>query len=309
MELITPPFLKKGDTIAIVAPARKVARNDVEPAIKLFEKWGFKVLLGENIYKSYNQFAGTDTERASDFQSMLENPNVKAIICARGGYGTIRILEHINLRALQRDPKWIVGYSDVTVLHSILNSWFMVETLHGIMPYNFTKNAEDNEATSSLKLVLLGESPAYTAAPHSHNKTGNASGLFVGGNLSILYSLSGTDADINTEGKILFIEDLDEYLYHIDRMMMNLKRSGKLRNIAGLVVGGMTDMNDNSTPFGKEAIDIIKEAVDEYDYPVCFNFPAGHVEQNLTLIMGRSAELTVNEGGVSLVFTPAACKI
>ncbi|MFO8021977.1 MAG: LD-carboxypeptidase [Perlabentimonas sp.] len=309
MELITPPFLKKGDTIGIVAPARKVTRSDVEPAIKLFEKWGFKVLLGKNLYKTYNQFAGTDLERAADFQSMMENPKVKAIVCARGGYGTVKVLEHINLRALQRDPKWVVGYSDVTVLHSILNSWYMVETLHGTMPFNFPKDGSDNEATISLRSVLLGESPTYNAEPHSFNRLGAASGMFVGGNLSILYSLSGTDADINTEGKILFIEDLDEYLYHIDRMMMNLKRSGKLRNLAGLVVGGMSDMNDNPTPFGKDALEIIHETVKEYDYPVCYNFPAGHVERNLTLIMGRPAEVVVNEHGASLVFSPAACKI
>ena len=309
MELITPPILKKGDSVGIVAPARKVTKEEIEPAIKIISQWGFNVVEGKNLYRSYNQFSGTDLDRASDFQQMIDNPEVKAIICARGGYGTTRILDHINLRNLQRDPKWVVGYSDITVLHSLLNSWYMVETIHGIMPVNFPKNMEDSVATESLRRVLLGDAPTYTAMHHPFNREGSIKGELCGGNLSILYSLTGSHADINPERKILFIEDLDEYLYHIDRMMMNLKRSGKLSNLAGLVVGGMTDMNDNTVPFGMNALEIIREAVDEYDYPVCFNFPAGHIDNNLALIMGRRAILEVNHNETSLTFQTATCNL
>jgi muramoyltetrapeptide carboxypeptidase len=236
---------------------------------------------------------------------MIINPDVKAIICARGGYGTVRILDYINLRMLQREPKWIVGYSDITVLHGILNSWFMLETIHGIMPINFPANSIANSSTESLRKVLFGENPIYDAPSHPFNRLGSASGALCGGNLSIIASSAGTDADFFTNDKILFIEDLDEYLYHVDRMMMNLKRTGKLKNLAGLVVGGMSDMNDNTIPYGKTALEIIREAVDEFDYPVCYGFPAGHQPENMALIMGREANFRVDENGATLEFLPA----
>ncbi|MDY0255412.1 MAG: LD-carboxypeptidase [Tenuifilaceae bacterium] len=309
MELISPPILKKGDTVGIVAPARRVIREEIEPAIKIFESWGLKVKLGANIFGAYNQFSGTDIERAADFQSMIDDAEVKAIICARGGYGTIRLLDHINLRYLQRDPKWVVGYSDITVLHSILNSWFKMETIHGPMPINFPQNGTDNSSTRSLQRVLFGECPSYNIAPHESNRSGMAEGELCGGNLSILYSIAGTDADINTSNKVLFIEDLDEYLYHVDRMMMNLKRSGKLSQLAGLVIGGMTSMKDNTIPYGQGAIEIISNAVAEYDYPVCFGFPAGHLDENLALMLGRNVTLKVANDGVQLSFSAPACEL
>jgi muramoyltetrapeptide carboxypeptidase len=305
MELISPPILKSGDAVGIIAPARKVVRAEIEPAKKMLEGWGLKVVLGQNLFGSYNQFSGTDTERASDFEAMIINPDVKAIICARGGYGTVRILDYINLRMLQREPKWIVGYSDITVLHGILNSWFMLETIHGIMPINFPANSIANSSTESLRKVLFGENPIYDAPSHPFNRLGSASGALCGGNLSIIASSAGTDADFFTNDKILFIEDLDEYLYHVDRMMMNLKRTGKLKNLAGLVVGGMSDMNDNTIPYGKTALEIIREAVDEFDYPVCYGFPAGHQPENMALIMGREANFRVDENGATLEFLPA----
>lgn len=309
MEFITPPLLKEGDRVGIVAPARKVSEREIEPAVKLLQSWGLVVEFGKHLFGDYNQFSGTDQERASDFQLMLDNPDIKAIFCARGGYGSIRLLNHINLRAVQLNPKWIVGYSDITVFHGVLNTWYFVESIHGTMPLNFPPDGTDNLSTTSLLRVLFGESPTYVAPAHPYNRFGKAEGLLTGGNLSILYSLSGTDGDIAPEGKILFIEDLDEYLYHVDRMMMNLKHSGKLSNIAGLVVGGMTEMRDNTIPFGKNACQIIREAVEEYDYPVCFGFPAGHQEPNLALIMGRKLFLNVDKKASSMSFTLPACNL
>ncbi|MDD2278592.1 MAG: LD-carboxypeptidase [Bacteroidales bacterium] len=305
MNFISPPILQKGDVVGIVAPARKVSREEIATAITMLESWGLKVVLGKNIFGEYNQFSGTDSERAADFQSMIENHQIKAIICARGGYGSVRILSQIDLRYLQREPKWVVGYSDVTVFHGMLNSWYMMESIHGIMPINFPADGKPNISTESLRNVLFGETPTYNAQAHPFNRYGSASGYLIGGNLSILYSICGSDADVITEGKILFIEDLDEYLYHIDRMMMNLKRNGKLRGLAGLIVGGMTDMNDNTIPYGKSALEIIREMVEGYKYPVCFDFPAGHQKENVALIMGRSVNLKVDDNGTTLEFLPA----
>jgi muramoyltetrapeptide carboxypeptidase len=202
-----------------------------------------------------------------------------------------------------------VGYSDVTVLHGILNNWYLVETLHATMPINFPKDGKDDSSTTLLKQTLFGKSPIYKIEPDIHSRTGSGEGFVTGGNLSILYSLSGTDADIAADEKILFIEDLDEYLYHIDRMIMNLKHSGKLKNLAGLVVGSMSDMHDNTVPFGKTAYEIIREAVNEYDYPVCFGFPAGHSGENVPLIMGRKAKLEVTMKGATLQFLAPNCKL
>lgn len=305
MNFISPPILQKGDVVGIVAPARKVSREEIATAITMLESWGLKVVLGKNLFGEYNQFSGTDSERAADFQSMIENHQVKAIICARGGYGSVRILSQIDLRYLQREPKWVVGYSDITVFHGMLNSWYMMESIHGIMPINFPADGKPNISTESLRNVLFGETPTYNAQAHPFNRYGSASGYLIGGNLSILYSICGSDADVITEGKILFIEDLDEYLYHIDRMMMNLKRNGKLRGLAGLIVGGMTDMNDNTIPYGKTALEIICEMVEGYNYPVCFDFPAGHQSENVALIMGRAVNLKVDENGTTLEFLPA----
>jgi muramoyltetrapeptide carboxypeptidase len=305
MNFISPPILEKGDAVGIVAPARKVSREEIAASIAMFESWGLKVMLGKNLFGEYNQFSGTDSERAADFQSIIENPQVKAIVCARGGYGSVRILNDIDLRQLQREPKWVVGYSDITVFHGILNSWYMMESVHGIMPINFPVDGKPNISTESLRMVLFGETPVYTTPAHPFNRFGSARGSLIGGNLSILYSLSGSNADYIAEGKILLIEDLDEYLYHIDRMMMNLKRSGKLKGLAGLIVGGMIGMNDNAIPYGKTALEIIRETVADYHYPVCFGFPAGHQKENIALIMGRMATLKVDENGTSFKFLPA----
>ena len=230
---------------------------------------------------------------------MIDNPDIKAIICARGGYGTVRILDLIDFSDLKANPKWIAGYSDVTALHSTLHN-LNITSLHSTMPVNFSDNTKTS--LESLKQTLFGNLISYNFPRHKLNRIGHTKGKVVGGNLSIIYSLLGSNTDINTDGKILFLEDLDEYLYHVDRMMMNLKRNGKLSKLAGLIVGGMSNMNDNTIPFGKSAIEIIAESVSEYDYPVAFNFPAGHIDNNNTIILGQNANLTIDRKNSNLTF-------
>jgi muramoyltetrapeptide carboxypeptidase len=297
----TPPYLQKGDSIAIVAPARSVSIEEMMPAITLFEEWGLKVVLPENLFAVYNQFAGTDDERAEDFQKMLDNENIKAIICARGGYGAVRIIDLLNFDNFIHHPKWIVGYSDITVFHSHIHALFQIETLHATMPINVYANP-NYESTESMYAALFGKKLSYQISTSAFSRVGEGKGELIGGNLSILYSLTGTESDINTDGKILFIEDLDEYLYHVDRMMQNLKRSGKLDYLAGLIIGGLTEMKDNTIPYGSSAEEIILEAVAEYDYPVCFGFPTGHFDDNRALILGREVTLNVSKGISELVF-------
>lgn len=296
MNLIHPPFLKKGDKIAIVASARKISMQELQPAIAIFKSWGLEVVLAKNLLGSDNQYSGTDAERTQDLQEALDDNTIKAIISARGGYGTIRIVDKINFTKFRLQPKWVIGYSDITVLHSHIHN-FGIETLHATMPINFLVNTE---AVETMRKTLFGEKLKYEIEKHSLNREGFAEAQLVGGNLSLLYALTGSNSSLHTKGKILFIEDLDEYLYHIDRMMVSLKRSGKLSDLAGLVVGGMTDMKDNQIPFGKTAEEIIMDAVKEYKYPVCFNFPAGHIDRNLSLVLGRTTRLIVGENGVSL---------
>ena len=298
--MITPPKLNKGDQIGIIAPSRKINPDEIKAATQIFEKWGLQVSLGKNLFKEDHQFSGTDDERAEDLQSMLDNPEIKAIICARGGYGTIRILDLVDYTAFIKNPKWIVGYSDITALHSHLNQNLKVKSIHGIMPINFPKDFTENESIKTLKKALFREENTYEINTHDFNRKGKVSGELIGGNLSVLYSLAGTKFDLDTKRKILIIEDLDEYLYHIDRMMMNLKYSGKLENLKGLIVGGMTKMNDNLIHFGKTAYEIIHDAVKDYDFPVCYNFPSGHIEDNLALILGKESALEIKENGVVL---------
>ncbi|MES2565355.1 MAG: LD-carboxypeptidase [Bacteroidota bacterium] len=293
-----PSYLKKGDSVAIIATARKVSKEEIQPAVAFFESYGLSVLLGKNLFASSNQYAGSDDQRAEDLQWALDHKEVKAIIIARGGYGSVRVLERINFTQFKLHPKWMVGYSDVTVFHNAIHN-IGVATIHATMPLNFDKS---KEATKSLVDALFGNSAEIPVEENFSNKEGKAKGELVGGNLSLLFSLSGTPYDLDTSGKILFIEDLDEYLYHIDRMMMQLKLTGKLKNLKGLIVGGMTDMKDNAIPFGKFPEEIILEAVQEYDFPVCFDFPAGHIDRNMALYFGREVELNVREEKSTLKF-------
>ncbi len=295
-------YLHHGDCIGIVAPARKISANELKPAINFLEQNGFRVALGQHIFDKDNQFAGTDSQRAADFQSMLDDDEIKAIWCARGGYGSVRIIDSLDFSRFCQHPKWICGYSDVTVFHSHLHQ-LGVPTLHATMPINVKQEEFDNLNNRSLIQALTGGMLAYTVPASVHNRLGTATAEVVGGNLSMLYSLLASHSDIQTDGKILFIEDLDEYLYHIDRMMMALKRAGKLSKLAGLIVGGLSDMHDNTVPFGRDAEQIVADACADYAYPVCFHFPAGHTDNNVALRLGTPATLSVNPGGSTLIFS------
>jgi muramoyltetrapeptide carboxypeptidase len=299
--MITPPYLKIGDKVAIVATARKISPAEVLPAIRIFRGWGLEVMEGEHLYAATDQFAGSDEERLADLQVALDDDSIRAVICARGGYGTVRIIDQIDFSRFAKNPKWIVGYSDVTVLHSHIHRHFGIETLHALMPVNFRDLCDSTPPVFTMKRALLGTGLAYELPGDPLNRKGACKGLLTGGNLSILYSLSGTASDIDTGGKVLFLEDVDEYLYHIDRMMMNLKRTGKLDHLAGLIVGSMAKMRDNEVPYGSSAYQIIADTVKEFDYPVCFGFPAGHLEDNRALILGREVCLEVSSA-VSLSF-------
>ena len=296
-KMIIPPYLKKGDTVAIVCTARKFFPEEAKPAIELLDSWGLKVKLGTTIGLDSCQLGGTDIERAVDFQQMMDDENIKAIWCARGGYGTVRMVDLLDFTQFKKKPKWIMGFSDVTVLHSQVNTE-RIASLHCIMPFTVPKAPD--EVKETLRKALFGEKLDYIIPSKPYDIQGKASGELVGGNLSILYSLLGSRSSLNTKNKILYIEDLDEYLYHIDRMMYNLKRNGYFENLKGLIVGGMTDMHDNEIPFGQNAVQIITAIVKEYNIPVCFDFPAGHLKDNRTLILGKQVDLEVNEEEVKL---------
>lgn len=296
--LLRPQALQQGDTVYILSTARKITIEEITPAIQAFESWGLKVVIGKTIGKEYRQFAGTDAERKEDFQIALDDKNVRAIICARGGYGTVRMMDDLNYDEFMKNPKWVVGFSDITFLHVHISNSIGIQTLSGAMPFSFAKSTP--MAIETLKNELFGKKNEYIVAPNELNRKGESEGILIGGNLSILYSITGTKSGMNTSHKILFLEDLDEYLYHIDRMMMNLKRSGKLHDLAGLVVGGFTEMKDNKVAFGTTAYEIIAENVAEYGYPVCYNFPAGHVEDNRALVIGGKYKLNVTDKEVRL---------
>ena len=296
--MIRPPYLKEGDTVAIVSTARKVSKFEIKPAIDLLKSWGLEVQTGKNLYKEDNQFAGTDEDRTGDLQRALNNKNVQAVLFARGGYGTVRVIDNIDWKKFIKQPKWLIGYSDITVVHSHVHKHCMVQTMHAPMSLNIPKLSAP--CLQVFKETLFGKPLRYSSskqlpALEKLNRKGKAKGQLVGGNLSILYSMAGTPSEIDTAGKILLLEDLDEYLYHIDRMMMNLKRSGKLKDLAGLIVGGMTEMKDNPIPFGKTAEEIIHDAVKEFSFPVIYGFPAGHIPNNFPLIMGSEVTLNVTD--------------
>ncbi|MBR9861435.1 LD-carboxypeptidase [bacterium] len=288
-------YLKKGDKIAIVSPARWITEDELKPSIQFLQEQAFEVILSPHVYDQWNQFAGKDEVKVSDIQSCINDPSIKAIIASRGGYGAARIIDQLDFSPLKKSHKWLCGYSDFTVFHSTLNK-IGVPTIHSTMPVNMQgKDANEVYSNESLIQALMGEELKYNLNYNGLDKPGNAKGEIVGGNLSILYSIMGSPSQIDTKGKILFMEDLDEYLYHIDRMMVNLKRGGMLQDLAALVVGGMSDMNDNTIPFGKTAVEIISEHVAEYSYPVYFGLEAGHIQPNLALRLGMEAEIKDNQ--------------
>ena len=289
--------LKKGDKVAILSTARKVSIDEIKFAITIFESWGLVVELAENLFEEDNQFAGTVLQRTQDLQNMINRRDIKAIFFARGGYGTVQIIDNVNFSQLSKFPKWIVGYSDITVVHSHLNKLGLI-TLHATMPINFASNKKT--ALDSLYNVLFNNKNKIQFKPHYLNKLGIVKGKVVGGNLSIIYSLIGSKSETDTLNKILFLEDIDEYLYHIDRMMINLDRNNILSNIKALVVGSMTSMNDNEVSFGKSANEIIHSYASKYDFPICFNFPSGHIDDNRTIVFGVESHLYISENNIFL---------
>lgn len=293
-----PKYLKKGDTIGILSTARKINEEQLQFCIQVLHAWGFQTRLGKSIGAEEHQFAGNDDIRAQNLQEFINDPSIDAILCARGGYGTMRIIDEINFDTFLQNPKWICGFSDVTVLHEHLQS-LGIASLHSAMPSLFPKVA-DHPTMHSIEKALKGETLEYRwkkAEQNHHVK--NIEGELVGGNLSLVYALQGSTSDINTDGKILFLEDLDEYYYHIDRMMCSLDRAGKLKNLKGLLIGGMTDMKDNSIPFGMQTEEIILHYAKKYNYPVFFNFPCGHIEHNYAIKLGVIASILVQGDDVT----------
>ena len=295
---IIPDTLKKGDRIAIIATARKIYDELLDPIENILKGWGLIPVRGANLFKEHNQFSGTDDQRRSDLQWAMDDPDIKAVLCFRGGYGTVRILDGLKCDKLCQNPKWFIGYSDVTALHQFINTQANMASIHGTMAINFTENTPS--ALASLKTVLLGQGTNITFDANSNNTTGEVTAQVIGGNLAILQSLMGTPYEINTNGKILFIEDVDEYLYNIDRIMWTLKLSKKLDQLAGLIVGGMTEMNDHEIPFGASPIESIIEKVSGFSYPVCFDFPAGHIKGNMSFPLGQMLNLKVTNEKVYL---------
>jgi len=292
--MITPPYLKTGDKVAIVAPAKKIPAERIENAVQILSGWGLEVSTGKHVLGSYNYFSGTDEQRASDMQESLDDESVKAIFCARGGYGTVRIIDRLDFSRFKESPKWIIGYSDITVLHSHINVALQIETLHAPMPLDYpTEAQEKNPGLLSLKKALFGEPLFYELKQEELNKNGDAQGFLSGGNLSVIMSLLGSESEPDFQDKILFIEDVGESMYQLDRMMSTLKRTGKLARLKGLIVGHLTDFKDNKNTyaFNKTPEEIISEAVGDYEYPVCFGFPAGHEKNSVSLIMGRQVYL------------------
>lgn len=302
-----PPFLKKGDTIGITSPAGFIEQSGILSAVSKLQEWGFQPAIGKTIGQRDFTFGGTDKERAEDFQAMLDDKNIKAILCARGGYGLVRIIDRLDFTNFRKQPKWIIGFSDITVLHSHVNSNFNIATIHSKMcnsfPYSWEEATEiQKETIDSIRDVLLGKMMSYSAPYHSANRPGTVQGRLTGGNLRTLETLAGTPSEVQTEGKILFVEDVGEYLYSIDRMFWNLKRSGKLDKLKGLIVGGfrIKPVDSEEEEFGKTLEEIVLEKLVDYDYPVCFNFPVGHQRDNFALKSGAMHELKVTESGTVL---------
>lgn len=301
MKTIIPPYLQRGDTIGIVAPAGFMPIEKMQTCIETLDDWGYTVQLGSTTHSnSQNYFSGTDDERLNDLQQMLDDRNIKAILCARGGYGTSRIIDQIDFKKFEKHPKWIIGFSDITVLHCHIFSNYKIASLHAPMAAAFNDGDFNSPYILSLKDALEGKPAHYECATQGFNKTGEVKGVLLGGNLSLLAHLIGTDSDIKTKNKILFLEDVGEYLYSVDRLLLQLKRSGKLDDLAGLIIGGFTDNKDTERPFGKSVYDIIYEQVGNYDFPICFGFPVSHEKENYALKIGGKYKLAVTNEVVVL---------
>jgi muramoyltetrapeptide carboxypeptidase len=293
-----PPHLKKGDKVAIVCPAKKLPGR-IDDAIEILKQWGLEVVLGESVYASENQFAGSDDLRRRDLQGFLDDPEIKAIIAARGGYGTVRIIDELDFTAFCQHPKWIVGFSDITVLLAHILKRCNVLSIHGQMPYTF--HDASPESLQSLRGALFGEQLQYEYSSSFPNRPGIAEGALIGGNLTMLVMLEGSPSEMEYTDKILFLEDVGEQEYSIDRMMRMLKRSGKLAKLKGLIIGAFNEIQNEKIPFGQSPEEIIMDVVRDYDYPVCFNFPTGHIEDNRAMVVGATVSINIKSNKVSLL--------
>lgn len=303
-ELIRPPYLKAGDTVAIVAPSGilKNREREIQQADSLLRSWNLNVLIGDHVFSKANHFAGSDYERCMDFQNAMDNPSISAIWCARGGYGTVRILDKLDYTKFRENPKWIIGYSDITALHNqVHNEGF--ESIHALMCVSLTKDLSEIEnSLETFKSAIFGNPQNYVLEGSEYNRIGEVSGQLVGGNLTMLHTMLGSDESIDTSGKILFIEEIGEYKYHIDRMLQSMKRAGYFDNCAGVLVGDMSKLRKNTTLWGTSIEQLILDALSEYDFPIAFNMPAGHEKDNRALILGRAINLKVTKNNASVVF-------
>jgi muramoyltetrapeptide carboxypeptidase len=294
-------LLKPGDKIILVAPSGIVTGDYIQKAVKIFESWGLKVILGENLFSSYHQFAGTDEQRLSDIQAALDNHEISAVVCARGGYGLMRITDKINWNNLLKKPKWVVGFSDITVLHACLLKR-SIQSIHSLMPINFNDQPLNSKPLEYLKKLLFDGTIEYTLPSNALNLQGSAKGIVTGGNLSLLYALMGTPLELKTDERILFIEDVGEQLYHLDRMIQSLRLAGKFDKIKAMIVGGLTEMTDKKIPFGFSPEEIITSVAKQFSFPVVFGFPAGHIKDNCPLLLGSEVSLNCENKSVSIQF-------
>ena len=302
-QLIQPEYLKSGDTISIVAPSGVLNDfdNKITKAINIFESWGLNVIIGNHIYDKNGHFAGTDKNREKDFQNALDNKNIKAIWCARGGYGAVRIIDKLNFNSYLKNPKWIIGFSDITVIHNKLN-FLNSESIHAMMITGFEDIDQNNDSLSKLKNVLFGNNLSYSITSNKNNKAGKSEGIIVGGNLTLIQSTIGSKTELKMKDKILFIEEIGEYAYHIDRMLHSLKRADYFENCKGLIVGQISDVKKNTTDFGRSINEIILDILDEYNFPILFDFPAGHEKTNFPIILGRKVILDVSKSKSKVIF-------
>ena len=302
--LIQPPYLKTGDTVAIVAPSGilKNRNDEVQRAVTLLQSWGLNAIVGNNVFSKSDHFAGTDDERCEDFQKALDDPTVSAIWCARGGYGTVRILDKLDYTKFKKHPKWVIGYSDITALHNqIHNEGY--QSIHALMCVSLTQDLDDiKETLATFKSTIFGNPVNYTLVGSGYNRVGETNGLLVGGNLSVLHTMLGSETSLDMSGKILFIEDIGEYKYHIDRMLQSLKRAGYFENCKGVIVGDVSKVRKNTTLWGKSIEQLVLDALADYDFPIAFNMPAGHEKDNRAMVLGKKIELKVEKDSSSLNF-------
>ena len=300
-DILLPPSLKRGDLIGITCPAGFMPKEKINDCVKTLRAWGYEVIVGKTIgSKSKNYFSGTDQERTMELQAMLDAPEIKTILCGRGGYGTGRIIDKLDFSLFKKNPKWIIGFSDITVLHLHLNKNLRIASVHGPMAAAFQKGGSRNAYVLSLKEVLEGKKTSYSTQPSPLNRTGSVTGEIIGGNLALMTHLAGTASFPKTEGKILFLEDIDEQRYNIDRMLHQLKRSGAFNELGGLIFGGFSKTKDTERPFGKKVIDILFEAIADYDFPVCFDFPVSHEKENYAIVEGARYTLNIQKKKVTL---------